>query len=145
MTGKLGRAWVGARVVHGFVMVECNTTPTTSSPSPPRPPPTPKSNLTNPDGQYTMHTNPCTNHALTHAWHSLPVNPNPILTPPNLGTLRLHDTAATVNCFPSLLDNSICSVVFLWFTQTSFQIKFKYSPIKTYDGDILDTNKTGLD
>ena len=29
-----------------------------------------------------------------HARPSLPVNPNPILTPPNLAVTELHDTAA---------------------------------------------------
>ena len=48
-------------------------------------------------------TNPCTNHmhyatthAPTHARRSLPVNPNPILTPPNIAPSALHDTAAIV-------------------------------------------------
>ena len=31
---------------------------------------------------------------ITHARPSLPVNPNPILTPPNRGAFELHDTAA---------------------------------------------------
>ena len=39
---------------------------------------------------------PCTTHAPTHARPTLPVNQNPILTPPDLEVFRLHDTAATV-------------------------------------------------
>ena len=72
VTGKLGRAWVGAWVgawvvhgmVHGWVMcrdwVKCgviscpDTPPNASSPSPTRPPPMLKSNLTNP-GSITTH------------------------------------------------------------------------------------------
>ena len=35
-------------------------------------------------------------HAPTHAQCGLPVNPNPVLTPPNRGASGLHDTAAVV-------------------------------------------------
>ena len=37
---------------------------------------------------------PCTTHAPTHARPSLPVNPSPILTPPNLYPIELHDAPA---------------------------------------------------
>ena len=40
------------------------------------------------------HQMPCTTHAQTHARPSLPVNPNTILTPPNLATSTTHYTAA---------------------------------------------------
>ena len=39
-------------------------------------------------------TMPCTTHAPTHARPSLPVVPEPILTPPNMYPSGLHDTAA---------------------------------------------------
>ena len=76
LTGKLGRAWVGAwdgawvgawhGAWHGMVVGAWG------------------------HGEEVIA--PC--HALTHARPSLPVNPNPILTPPNTGPVALHDTAA---------------------------------------------------
>ena len=70
-TGKLGRAWVGAW--HGawnWCMKSVSS------------------------GHHTMHQCHAPCHAPTHARPSLPVDPNPILTPPNLAVTGLHDNAA---------------------------------------------------
>ena len=52
----------------------------------------------------------------THAWPSLPVVQDTNPTPPNLGPLALHDTAATV---PLIELNSVCQVAYL--SLTSFE------------------------
>ena len=57
---------------------------------------TPPTNITT-----TMH--PQTTIAPTHARRSLPVNPNPILTPPNLYGMGLHDAAAHHQKFSKIM------------------------------------------
>ena len=82
LTGKLGRAWVGAWrgawVQPGLVRLYLGV----------------GGGLDGDSEEVVGVVSYATSHALTHAWPSLPVNPNPNPTLPNLWTLRLHDTAA---------------------------------------------------
>ena len=74
---------------------------------------------------FTMH--PCTNHAPTHAQPSLPVDPYPNPTPPNLYPSGLHDTAAKFK----IMFNSYDSTAFIFIIVEDFIFKIAESRLRT--------------